>query len=101
MKILIAMDSMKGSLSSREAGEAVEAGIRRVWPDAGIRICPLADGGEGTAETLTTAMRGRRQQVTVTGPLGEPVACGYGISQEGQHRTAVMEMAAAAVRGPG
>ena len=96
MKILIAMDSMKGSLSSREAGEAVEAGIRRVWPDAGIRICLLADGGEGTAETLTTAMRGRRQQVTVTGPLGEPVACGYGISQEGQHRTAVMEMAAAA-----
>lgn len=96
MKILIAMDSMKGSLSSREAGEAVEAGIRRVWPEAGIRICPLADGGEGTAETLTTAMRGRRQQVTVTGPLGEPVACGYGISQEGQHRIAVMEMAAAA-----
>ena len=58
MKITIAMDSFKGSLSSIDAGKAVEAGIRRVYPHAEIFIRPLADGGEGTAYALTTGMGG-------------------------------------------
>ena len=102
MNILIAIDSMKGSLTSLEAGRAAAEGIRMAWPDAEIRVCPLADGGEGTAEALIGAMGGERVRATVTGPLGEPVTCEYGILEgerpeyPGAGRIAVMEMAAAA-----
>ena len=57
MNILIAIDSMKGSLTSLEAGRAAAEGIRMAWPDAEIRVCPLADGGEGTAEALSGSGR--------------------------------------------
>lgn len=70
------MDSFKGCLSSREAGEAAAEGIRQVWPEAEVIVRPLADGGEGTVAALT---EGETEQVTVTGPLGEPVECEYGI----------------------
>lgn len=53
MKVVIAIDSFKGSMTSLEAGESAAAGIRRVYPDADIRIRPLADGGEGTVDALT------------------------------------------------
>ena len=53
MKVVVAMDSMKGSLSSLEAGNAVSEGIHRVFRDAEVTVCPLADGGEGTVEALT------------------------------------------------
>ncbi|MBR7021359.1 MAG: glycerate kinase [Lachnospiraceae bacterium] len=76
MKIVVAMDSFKGCLSSREAGEAAAEGIRQVWPEAEVIVRPLADGGEGTVAALT---EGETEQVTVTGPLGEPVECEYGI----------------------
>ncbi len=92
MKVLIAIDSMKGSLTSLEAGEAAAEGVRRAWPDARVQVCALADGGEGTAETLIEALGGTRRSITVTGPLGEPVECTYGIAGG----TAVMEMASAA-----
>lgn len=52
MKVVVAMDSMKGSLSSLEAGNAVSEGIHRVFRDAEVTVCPLADGGEGTVEAL-------------------------------------------------
>ena len=76
MKIVVAMDSFKGCLSSREAGEAAAEGIRQVWPEAEVIVRPLADGGEGTVAALT---EGAAERVTVTGPLGEPVVCEYGI----------------------
>ena len=94
MKIVVAIDSMKGSLSSMEAGEAIRRGILRADREAEVCVCPLADGGEGTVEALTSGLGGRMEQVSVTGPLGEQVSAQYGILPDG--RTAVMEMAAAA-----
>ena len=94
MKITIAMDSLKGSLTSLEAGRRAAEGIRRVYPDAEIRIRPLADGGEGTVEALTNGLGGRLRRVSVTGPLGEPAQCTYGILPDS--KTAVIEMAQAA-----
>lgn len=93
MKIIAALDSFKGSLTSLEAGEACAAGIRSVLPSAEVRVVPVADGGEGTVEALTAALKGRFQECVVRGPLGEPVTAVYGISADG--KTAVMEMSQA------
>lgn len=94
MKAVIAIDSLKGSLTSVEAGNSVAEGIKRVYSDAEIRVRPLADGGEGTVEALTAGMGGKKQTVCVTGPLGTPVHCEYGIIDK--TGTAVIEMAGAA-----
>lgn len=94
MKITIAMDSFKGSVSSLQAGSAVKTGIRRVFPEAEINVFPLADGGEGTADALIYGMNGKKQHVPITGPLGEPVTGTYGIVS--QTETAVMEISEAA-----
>jgi len=95
LKIVIAMDSFKDSLSSIEAGTAVCSGILRVYPDAKIKVLPLADGGEGTVEALTLGMGGELQSVEVTGPLNEQkVTAQYGILRN--KKTAIIEMAAAA-----
>ncbi len=94
MKVTIAIDSLKGSLSSLEAGHAIEAGIKNVYPDADVCVRPLADGGEGTVEALTIGMGGELETITVTGPHGRPVSCQYGIIKE--TNTAIMEMATAA-----
>lgn len=94
MNIVIAIDSFKGSLASLEAGEAVRAGVRKVFPQAETLVLPLADGGEGTVEALTVGLGGRFQEASVTGPLGEKVTARYGILPD--NKTAVMEMAAAA-----
>lgn len=95
MKVVIAIDSFKGSMSSLAAGEAAREGILRVFPEADVDVCPLADGGEGTVEALTLGMGGELQRVTVTGPLGEPVEAVYGIV-DAEARTAVLEIAQAA-----
>ena len=94
MKIVIAPDSFKGSLTARQAADAIERGVRRVTPDADIISIPMADGGEGTVRALVDATGGRLIPVRVTGPLGEPVAATYGILGDGT--TAVIEMAEAA-----
>lgn len=94
MNIVAAIDSLKGSLSSLEAGQAVKQGILKAIPDAEVQVCPLADGGEGTAEALTLGMGGQLEKVRVTGPLGAPVDCTYGIIKERQ--TAIIEMSGAA-----
>ena len=73
MKIVVAIDSLKGSLTSLEAGDAIRGGIFRVYPEAEVQVRPLADGGEGTVEALTLGMGGSIQKVSVTGPLGEKV----------------------------
>jgi glycerate kinase len=94
MKVIVAIDSLKGSLSSLEAGKAIKSGILKAIPDADVCVCPLADGGEGTVEALTLGMGGKRITINVTGPLGEPVKCVYGILEE--TKTAIIEMASAA-----
>ncbi len=93
MKAVIAIDSFKGSMDSIEAGEAAEKGIRRVFTDAEAIVYPLADGGEGTVQALAKGLGGKLEKVKVTGPLGEPVICEYGIVEE---KTAIIEMAGAA-----
>ena len=87
MKILIAIDSFKGSLSSKEAGEAIKSGILRVVPDANVVISPLADGGEGTVETLVEALGGSLETVRVKGPLFQDVEAHYGILPESKKNT--------------
>lgn len=94
MKIVIATDSLKGSLTSLEAGQAISQGIHRAIPDAEVIVRPIADGGEGTVEALVLGMNGKEVTVTVTGPLGTPVECTYGILEE--QKTAIIEMSGAA-----
>lgn len=100
MKILIAIDSFKGSLSSKEAGKAIKTGILRVISDAEVLISPLADGGEGTVETLVEALGGSLETVRVKGPLFQEVEAHYGILSDSQYspkdgKLAVMEMSQA------
>lgn len=94
MKITVAIDSMKGSMTSLEGGHAIEDGIKRIYPEAEVYVRPLADGGEGTVEALTIGMGGELRTVEVTGPLGAPVMCSYGIIRE--TKMAVVEMSGAA-----
>ena len=94
MRVVTAIDSLKGSLSSMEAGSAVREGILRACAEAEVEIRPLADGGEGTVEALVGGMNGEIQRVTVTGPLGKPVTCEYGIIED--TKTGIIEMSGAA-----
>lgn len=93
MKIVIAIDSFKGSLTSIEAGKAAADGISRVYPQAEISIYPLADGGEGTTEALVSGLGGVFRTVDVSDPLGRIISARYGILP---NSTAVIEMASAA-----
>ena len=94
MKIIIAPDSFKESLTASEVSEAIEEGLKRVFPKASYVKIPMADGGEGTVQSLVYATGGRILTKTVTGPLGEPVESFFGIL--GNEKTAIIEMAAAA-----
>ena len=94
MKVVVAIDSLKGSLSSLEAGEAIKSGVLKAMPEAEVCVRPLADGGEGTVEALALGMGGELKTVEVTGPLGEKVNCLYGIMEES--KTAILEMSGAA-----
>lgn len=94
MKVVIAIDSLKGSLSSIEAGMAIKDGILAAKPDAEVIVKPLADGGEGTTDALIEGMNGERIDLTVTGPMHTPVDAYYGYLKD--TNTAVMEMASAA-----
>lgn len=94
MKIVIAIDSFKGSLSSIEAGQAITDGIRKVIPDAEVYVSPLADGGEGTTEAIVSAMGGEIVSIPVHNPLAEEINASYGIIPES--KTAIIEMASAA-----
>lgn len=93
MKILIAPDSYKESLSAQAVADAIEAGMREVLPDAEFVKIPVADGGEGTVDSLVAWSGGGKRVVEVRGPLGEPVQAFYGLSGDGH--TAIIEMAAA------
>ena len=98
MKVVVAIDSFKGSLSSMEAGQAIAEGVKRVYQNAEVVVRPLADGGEGTVEALVEGMGGIFVTKEVTGPLGEKVDAVYGVieSEEDSSKTAIIEMSAAA-----
>ena len=93
MRIVVAPDSYKGSLSALKVAAAMERGILAIFPDAQVCKVPIADGGEGTVEALVTATNGKIIPQDVTGPLGDTVSACWGILGDGQ--TAVIEMASA------
>ena len=98
MKVVVAIDSFKGSLSSMAAGQAIAEGVKRVYQHAEVVVRPLADGGEGTVEALVEGMGGVFVTKEVTGPLGEKVEAVYGMieSKDDLSKTAIIEMSAAA-----
>jgi glycerate kinase len=93
MRIVVAPDSFKGSLSALEAAQSMALGIRAVFANAELTLVPVADGGEGTVAALVLATRGRLEARTATGPLGEPVEARFGVLGDGA--TAAVEAAAA------
>src|SRR5690606_23925799 len=93
MNIVIAPDSFKESLTAMEAARAIEEGFASVLPHESYYKIPMADGGEGTVQSIVDATGGSIKTVTVTGPLYEPVEAFYGLS--GDKKIAVIEMAAA------
>lgn len=93
-KVVVAIDSFKGSLSTFEAGEAIKEGIRQVYPNAEVLISPIADGGEGTVVAIVSATGGELVTCRVCGPLGNQVEAFYGFVPKTQ--TAVIEMSQAA-----
>lgn len=93
MKIILAPDSFKGNLTSLQVAAAFEKGIKRVLPRANCVKVPMADGGEGTVQSLVDATGGRFIRKKVTGPAGKPVSARYGLLADGE--TAVIEMAEA------
>lgn len=94
MKIVIACDSFKEALPARQVCEAIERGVRRAIPRVTIDLIPMADGGEGTVQTLVAATGGELREAEVTGPLGKPVRATWGVLGA-RPGTAVIEMAAA------
>lgn len=95
MKVVVAIDSLKGSLSSVDAGNAIKEGVIKACPDAEVVVKPLADGGEGTIEALVEGMKGTEYKIEVHGPLDKKVTASYGIIEEGE-KIAIIEMAQAA-----
>jgi glycerate kinase len=93
MKVVVAPNSFKGSLSATQAAIAIARGVREVLPDAEIVEIPVADGGEGTVEALVTAHDGTYRWVNVEGPRGAPVLASFGVIDEG--KTGVVELASA------
>ncbi|WP_110949213.1 glycerate kinase [Pseudomonas bohemica] len=93
MKIVIAPDSFKDSLSAQGVAQAVASGLREVWPDAQLVECPMADGGEGTIEAVLAACGGQWMTTDVSGPLGQPIQAQWGWLAD--TRTAIIEMAMA------
>jgi glycerate kinase len=93
MKIVIAPDSFKDSLSAQAVADAIASGLAEVWPHAELIKCPMADGGEGTIEALLAACNGELMSASVSGPLGAPVTAHWGWLADS--RTAIIEMAMA------
>ena len=93
MKIIIAPDSFKGTLSATDAAGAIAAGIRQILPDATLQLMPLADGGEGTLDVVLSATQGERCTASVTGALGEAVSAAYGLLDDANGPIAMLEAA--------
>jgi glycerate 2-kinase len=95
VRVLVAPDKFKGTLSAQEAAEAMAAGWRRAFPHADVDVVPMADGGEGTLDALMAALGGERVAETVTGPLGDPVGAEFGVVHTAGGELGVVEMARA------
>jgi glycerate kinase len=93
VKVVVAPNAFKGSLSASQAASAIASGVREVFPEAEVVEVPVADGGEGTVEALVSAHRGDYRTAEVEGPLGDPVKAMYGLIEAG--RTGVVELASA------
>src|SRR5215213_7753767 len=91
MRILIAPNAFKGSISAFDAAKAIEEGVRRVMPDADCVLLPVADGGDGTAEVLVHGIGGRFITAKVVNPLGKPISTTFALLSDGV--TAMIEMA--------
>ncbi|HKW06128.1 MAG TPA: glycerate kinase [Candidatus Dormibacteraeota bacterium] len=91
MKVLVAPNAFKGTLTAPQAAAAIAEGVREVFPDAEVIEVPIADGGDGTVEALVSARRGAYRSADVDGPLGDPVEARYGLIDSG--RSAVVELA--------
>ena len=97
MNILIAPDSFKDCMSAREVASALGRGIQKILPEADLQLVPMADGGEGTVESVIDATGGKRIEVPVMDPLMREISSFYGITGDG--RTAVIEIAIYVVSG--
>ena len=95
MRVLVAPDKFRGTLTAQEAAAAVAGGWRRARPDDDLDVVPLADGGEGTLEALVAALSGETRSVAVTGPLGEQVEAPFGLAPSHDGIVGVVEMARA------
>jgi glycerate kinase len=95
MRILVAPDKFRGTLTARQAAEAIETGWLRARPADAVELAPMADGGEGTLDALVSALHGRARPVQVTGPLGDPVAAEFGVVATSDGTLGVVEMARA------
>ena len=95
MRVLVAPDKFKGTLTAAEAAEAIARGWARGDPTANVETAPMADGGEGTLDALVAALGGERRRVDVSGPLGDPVDAEFGIVPTPGGPTGVVEMARA------
>jgi glycerate kinase len=93
MKVVVAPNAFKGTLTASEAAHAIASGVREVFPDADIVEVPVADGGDGTTEALVDARGGEYRSALVAGPLGDPVTARFGLIDGGQ--VAVVELAQA------
>ena len=94
MRIVIAPNAFKGSLSALDAAQAIAEGVQAAAPDAGLVLLPIADGGDGTVDALVAATHGEQRTLPVRGPLGDRIDAGYGLIDAAA--TAVIEMAKAA-----
>src|SRR5438045_9249647 len=91
MKVVVAPNAFKGTMTASQAASAIARGVREVWPEAEIVEVPVADGGDGTVEALVSANHGEYRTVEVEGPLGDPLQATYGVFDSG----AVVELARA------
>lgn len=95
MRILLAPDKFRGTLTARQAAEAMAAGWGRERPGDDVELVPMADGGEGTMEALVEASGGRTERAVVSGPFGDPVDATFGVASSPDGRIGVIEMARA------
>jgi glycerate kinase len=95
MRVLVAPDKFGGTLTAAQAAAAIARGWAQVDPTADLQVVPVADGGEGTLDTLVTALGGERRSLAATGPLGEAVEAEFGLVQSSAGLVAIVEMASA------
>src|SRR5439155_20302440 len=95
VRVVVAPDKFKGTLSAEQAARAISVGFLRADPSAEVDALPMGDGGEGTLDALVAALGGERHRITVSGPLGDVVEAEYGVARTGDRPLGIVEMARA------